>query len=325
MPNPFYLHLLSKILLFSLLLLSFSLLSERLPSSDNGFDLSDTSISREQFLQGGPPRDGIPALTEPSFVSAKHATFLSPKSRVIGVSLNAKSKAYPIAILNYHEIVNDELGGMHLTITFCPLCGTGIAYNAKVGNDILEFGVSGLLYNSDVLLYDRLTESLWSQMLSKAVSGPMKGKQLNRVPAQHTTWQSWQHKHPDTQVLSLSTGHRRNYQKNPYGGYDESNTVYFPVTNSDPRYHNKEVVLTLEINGHIKAYPFVELARFKKIKGVNHLQDIVAGQEIIVEFELESRSGRIMNVKGVEIPSFQAFWFAWIAFHPNSEVFTAKP
>ncbi len=289
----------------------------------NGFDLSDTSIPAAQIMHGGPPRDGIPALTMPPFTTPKDADFLSSESRVIGVSINGKSKAYPIAILNYHEIVNDELGGQHIAVTFCPLCGTGIVYDAMVNNEHLEFGVSGLLYNSDVLLYDRQSESLWSQVLSTAISGSMKGTKLQRIPALHTTWNSWLAEHPNTRVLSQQTGHFREYRRTPYAGYNESSSLYFPVSSRDPRYHNKEVVITLELDGATKAYPFAELALFEKHTGKNHFDDTVADQNIRIEFNLEARSGRIYDSQNSEIPSFQAFWFAWVAFHPDTDVFTA--
>ena len=293
-------------------------------SGDNGFDLSKTSIPREQILHGGPPRDGIPALTHPKFIRAAEASFLTPKSRILGVTIAGQSKAYPIDILNHHEIVNDTLAGKNITVTFCPLCGTGIVFDAKVDGQVLEFGVSGLLYNSDVLLYDRHSESLWSQIRAKAISGPMLGKQLIRIPALHTSWQHWHQQHPDTQVLSRQTGYLRNYRQTPYSGYNESDAIYFPVTHRDRRYHSKEVVLAVTINGKNKAYPFKELALYQNTTGKKQLYDNLAGERITVEFNLASRSGRVISQSGTEIPSFQAFWFAWFAFYPEGGVFTAN-
>lgn len=291
-------------------------------SLDNGFNLSNASIPKEQIMHGGPPRDGIPALTNPAFIQASKANFLASDARVLGVYLDGESKAYPISILNYHEIVNDQIAGKKIAVTFCPLCGTGIVYDAKVGDRTLNFGVSGLLYNSDVLLYDRQSESLWSQIISTAISGPMKGQKLMRIPALHTTWQEWLKRFPGTLVLSQNTGYQRNYQSTPYEGYNESNDIFFPVTNRDFRYHSKEVVIALEFNGLTKAYPFVELAQYQKAQHVSSLRDTIGDEEVVVEFNLAARSGRIIDTKGEELPSFQAFWFAWMAFHPNSEVFS---
>lgn len=310
-------------LILSLLILTLLLPWQKASAGTNGFDLSDTSVPADQIYHGGPPRDGIPALTNPLFISAEEANFLSPDSRLIGVNIKGAAKAYPISILNYHEIVNDEIAGQRIAVTFCPLCGTGIVYDAYLDGEFLEFGVSGLLYNSDVLLYDRQTESLWSQVMSTAVSGPKKGQKLRRIAAQHTDWKTWQVTHPDTKVLSQRTGHAREYQRTPYAGYNESGRVFFPVANQDSRYHNKEVVITLELNGKTKAYPFSELALQAKNSGSDRITDVVAEQPIVIEFNLQARSGRILDAQNNEIPSFSAFWFAWIAFHPDTEVYSA--
>jgi len=147
----------------------------------NGFDVTDAIIPVKKIASGGPPRDGIPAINEAKFVNPAEAKFLDPDSRVLGVEIEGVAKAYPIAILNWHEIVNDRIGTQHLAVTYCPLCGTGMVFASNVGDTALVFGVSGLLYNSDVLLYDRNTESLWSQLMRKAVSGPLKNELWSKV------------------------------------------------------------------------------------------------------------------------------------------------
>ncbi|UCH41924.1 MAG: DUF3179 domain-containing protein, partial [Gammaproteobacteria bacterium] len=144
----------------------------------NGFDLSNSILPQDQILQGGPPRDGIPALSNPKLIKPGNASYLKPGDRVIGISLQGQARAYPIAILNWHEIVNDEINNQRFAVTYCPLCGTAVAFDATVGGKPTDFGVSGLLYNSDVLLYDRETESLWSQIMSQAISGPRVGTML---------------------------------------------------------------------------------------------------------------------------------------------------
>ncbi|WP_426416806.1 DUF3179 domain-containing protein [Aestuariirhabdus sp. LZHN29] len=299
------------------------LMAAGLPNQNNGFDLSASTIPVNEIMYGGPPRDGIPALTDPAFTPVKDAVYLNDDDRVIGVDRNGEQKAYPIAILNYHEIVNDAIGGERIAVTYCPLCGTGIVYEALVTGQQLEFGVSGLLYNSDVLLYDRQTESLWSQVLSRAISGPMTNQRLTLIPARHTSWKAWREQHPNTRVLSQDTGHRRDYKRSPYGDYDRSPGVYFPVANSDPRYHTKEIVLTLDHNGMTRAWPFSELARYQQLSGNSLLQDTFGATPLTIEFNLDARSARILDVNNREIPSVQAFWFAWIAFHPNTEVYQA--
>ncbi|MEE4378821.1 MAG: DUF3179 domain-containing protein, partial [Candidatus Competibacteraceae bacterium] len=249
------------------LVIALILLWDRFPpivhsaENKNGFDLTEALIPAQEILSGGPARDGIPAIDNPVFVSAQQADYLEDDDRVLGIARNGVAKAYPIPILNWHEIVNDRVGEEPIAITFCPLCGTGMAFEATVNGKVRSFGVSGLLYNSDVLLYDRESESLWSQIARQAVSGPMKGTELAMVPASHTSWRNWRDRYPETQVLSQETGHRRNYDRNPYADYEQSSTLFFPVAHSDKRYHPKERVIGLTLNDQTKAYPFVELAK----------------------------------------------------------------
>jgi hypothetical protein len=281
----------------------------------NGFDLGDATVPVDEIRQGGPPRDGIPSIDEPRFVLGS-ASKLSPSDRVLGVFVGGVAKAYPIGILNWHEIVNDRFGDQRIVVTFCPLCGTGMAFDARVAGRERTFGVSGLLYNSDVLLYDRESESLWSQIAKSAVSGTLKGEHLNPVVTTHTTWADWQRRYPGTVVLSENTGHVRDYGRDPYRGYESSRDVYFPVARTDPRYHPKERVIGLELNGQVKAYPFVELSQ-----GSARLADRVGDQPVIVEFDAEQQTGRVLDQHGVELPTVIAFWFAWSAFHPQGEVY----
>jgi len=287
----------------------------------NGFDLSNTILPREEILHGGPPRDGIPALSDPKLIAAAKADYLEPTDRVVGITLNGKSRAYPIGILNWHEIVNDEIGGQSFAITYCPLCGTAVAFDASIDGKSTEFGVSGLLYNSDVLLYDRDTESLWSQILSKSVSGKRVGHKLTALPISHTTWRDWSSKHPDTLVLSDDTGYSRNYQRDPYAGYEESRHTYFAVNNRAPdNYHPKEIVVGLGIDGVYKAYPFVELDKH----GKTEFSDTVNGTRFNLTWDSANRSVNITDKTGKEVAAIQGFWFAWFAFHPDTEIFKAQ-
>ena len=135
--------------------------------------------------------------------------WLEHGDRVLALEANGVAKAYPIRILNWHEVVNDEIGGEPVLVSFCPLCGTGMAFDARLDGRRLIFGVSGLLYNSDVLMYDLETESLWTQIGSRALTGPRQGKKLRQIPLLHTTWERWREEHPDGLVLSRETGHDR--------------------------------------------------------------------------------------------------------------------
>ena len=285
----------------------------------NGFSLDNSLIDPNDVLHGGPPRDGIPSLTTPHFVAKNEALELADNDRILGLSLAGTSKAYPIRILNYHEIVNDHFKGQAVLISYCPLCGTGMAFESTLDEQALTFGVSGLLYNSDVLMYDHQSDSLWSQIMAKAVSGKHQGKTLNILPVEHTTWGDWKKRHPTTTVLSFDTGFNRNYGKSPYGNYDKSKTLYFPVEHRDRRYHPKEIVLGINVGGQFKAYPMIELNKAKSplIDSVNDIQ-------FSLVFDSQTRSGRAIDMDGNAYPILRAYWFAWSAFHPKTKVWIGE-
>lgn len=282
------------------------------------FDLTRHSVPLDQLVDGGPGKDGIPAILTPKFISAPDATFLHDNDRVLGLTAGTEAKAYPIKILNWHEIVNDTIGEKAVVVTYCPLCGTGMAFEAEVQGRNHTFGVSGLLYQSDLLMYDHQTESLWSQVGMHAVSGPLTGERLTPMFLEHTIWRDWRTAHPSTVVLSTRTGSFRNYNRDPYAGYDESTELFFDITHVDSRYHPKEWVVGLEIDGVTKAYPFLEL---KKVS--SPLVDRVNGLRVTVRFNAATRSGSVVDDDGKPVPSVTAFWFAWYAFHPDTLVFTA--
>lgn len=289
-------------------------------SGTNGFDLTGSLVPANEIHHGGPRRDGIPAINKPKFIKPAQADFLNPEDRILGIAQNGTSKAYPIRILNYHEIVNDKLNSKPIAITYCPLCGTGLAFSATINNIDHSFGVSGLLYNSDMLLYDRQTESLWSQIMKQAIAGPQKGAKLKQLPLTHTSWRSWRQQHPDTLVLSTDTGYARNYASKPYPGYEISQDIIFPVNFTSRQYHPKELVIGIEINNKFKVYPFSELAKLN----TSQLNDRFAGKQIKILFDAVNRSGTILDKNGNELPSITSFWFAWIAFHPESEVYKMR-
>jgi len=303
-----------------LVLAVFLLQSLQLLASENknGFELGNSIINNDEILYGGPPKDGIPALHQPQFIKADEADYLKPEDRILGIVIDDVAKAYPIKILNWHEIVNDKINDKSFAVTYCPLCGTGVAFDAKLENHNLQFGVSGLLYNSDVLLYDKNTESLWSQILAKSVSGNLVGKELTILPVSHTSWKKWRKDHPLTDVLSTKTGYSRNYQRNPYQGYQNSKQLYFSVKNRSPdRYHPKEIVLGISIDQQFKAYPFIEL----DMKKQTVIDDRFANKNLKIHWDSENRSAHITDTDGQYIPSIQGYWFSWYAFHPDTQVY----
>ena len=285
----------------------------------NGFDLRGATIPENEVFKGGPPKDGIPSIDNPRFVKAEKSSQLGDSDLVLGIALNGIAKAYPLPIMNWHEIVNDKFGDLPVVITFCPLCGSGMAFESTMDGRPLTFGVSGLLYNSDVLLYDRQTESLWSQLKSSAVTGFYKTRQLNPVPMQHTTWQHWREQYPDTLVLSFDTGFSRNYSRNPYEGYENIKQTYFPVKFRAKGLHPKERIIGFTINGKAKAWPFVEL---RKAGGV--VNDVVGDLPVTVRFNEEYESADVFDKQGKMLTSVTLFWFAWAAFHPDTELYLYK-
>ncbi len=306
-----------KIILIILLgILAVALFNRFSVAVDNGFDLSNASVPTDLILSGGPPRDGIPALDRPKFISAERVDFMVGSDRVLGLNYLGEINAYPVKIMNHHEIVNDNIGGQSIAITYCPLCRSGMAYLTNIEGKKHRFAVSGLLYNSDVLLYDRETESLWSQIMSTAISGPLKGHKLTMIPLQNTSWQDWQQRHPNTRVLSTRTGYFRDYSVDPYEGYELDNNVWFPVDASDDSYPPKSMVLGIEIKGQFKAYPFSELAKKKM-----DLSDKFADTQLTIRYDKQHQYAVAFDGSGKEIPSVTTFWFAWYAFHPEGEVY----
>lgn len=283
----------------------------------SGFDTTRHSIPLDEIRPGGPPKNGIPSIDRPRFLSAKDAPAeIKPGDRVLGLTLNGEARAYPIAILNWHEIVNDTLGGQAVVITYCPLCGTGMVFDAQAGGERLSFGVSGLLYQSDVLLYDRKTESLWSQIKAEAVAGKMTGTKLHLLPSTHTTWAKWIEAHPGTQVLSRDTGHRRDYDHDPYYSYaNGSGDLMFDVSRVNPVLPLKEIVIGIRIGEASKAYAFSDLEKAAPVS------DRLGRVAFTVHYDSESRTALIRDTKGKELPTVVGYWFAWFAFHPETQVF----
>lgn len=280
----------------------------------NGFDLSTTTIDREEILSGGPPKDGIPAIDKPQFIGVDRVNFLQDDDIVISVTHQGTTRAYPTRVVVWHEVVNDSIEDFHFVVTYCPLCGTAMVFDRKIDNQVRSFGVSGLLYRSDVLLYDRATESLWSQLKLQAVSGALSGQQLIWRVSEHLTWESWREKYPDGQVLSTDTGYKRNYAAAAYQSYFASKKPMFPVPTTRSELAEKSWVIGVIDNGKAKAYPIDKLPKNKK------LQDTFNGKTIHVSYNTQQKYPSIQSTQGEGIPSVLVFWFAWQAFYPDTEL-----
>jgi hypothetical protein len=281
----------------------------------NGFRLENATIPVESILRGGPARDGIPALDHPPALPAYAAPW-HPDETVIGVVRGGAARAYPIAILNWHELVNDSLGGSPLLVSYCPLCGTGMVFDRMLDGQVRSFGVSGLLYNSDLLLYDRESESLWSQIESTAVTGPASGTRLRVLRSELTTWARWKRAHPETTVLSLETGHERDYGRSPYQGYPDSDALYFPAP-LDKRYHPKMPTLGVRlVSGAARGYPAAEL-----VNAGGRVEERFEGRRIVVRYDPDDQVFEVEADDDLEV--IEGYWFAWSAFHPEASVFAA--
>ncbi len=183
-------------------------------------DFSNTSIDLGEIMSGGPPTDGIPSIDDPKFVPVAEIGDLADDEPVIGVVIGGEAKAYPLRILIWHEIVNDSVGGIPVTVTFCPLCNSAVVFDRRLEGRVLDFGTTGNLRNSDLVMYDRQTESWWQQFIGEAIVDEMTGKRLTMLPARVEAFSLFRKRAPNGKVLARPRGFRRAYGMNPYGGYD---------------------------------------------------------------------------------------------------------
>jgi len=271
-----------------------------------------SEVPLERLIQGCARRDCIPSIDQPRFVAASQATYLKDADQVLGLSVEGVHRAYPTSILVRHEIVNDTLGTQPVAITFCPLCGSGMAYSRVVEGKVTTFGVSGLLYDSDLVMYDRATGTLWPQILGRGILGRMKGRVLTSLPVAHVDWRTWREQHPDTQVLSTETGFPFTYGGDPYGNYADQPGTLFPITREDDRLHAKTVVFGLSLNGRavalteafLKAHPATEVE--------------LAGRKVSI---LRQSGGTVVArdpAQGRDLEVHRLFWFAWASAHPGT-------
>jgi hypothetical protein len=283
---------------------------------------------------GGPPKGGIgfdrgiPALAEENikFVSVEEADeWIEDNELVLVLEWKGKKRVYPLQIMVWHEIVNDRfppadpqsgnLGDL-LAVTYCPLCGSGIAYEASVEvngeRKETRFGTSGKLFNSNLIMYDEETETYWQQIDGVGIVGELTGQELLRVSVDTVIWRDWKENHKDSEVLSQETGINRNYGKDPYGSYYEDSFLFFGVENEDNRIHSKDVIFGIEVSGVFKAYREEDLIKDGKI------EDVVNGVGIIVERMNDGRVKITRKDSGEVIVKERDFWFAWYAFHPET-------
>ena len=242
---------------------------ENVPFSTVGWstDFSKHSVSLDEILSGGPPKDGIPAIDNPRFVSVREADdWIGEREPVIVFEHDGDVRAYPWQILIWHEIVNDEVGGLPVTVTYCPLCNTAIAFDRRLDGRLLDFGATGKLRYSDLVMYDRQTETWWQQATGTAIIGELTGATLTFLPAPTMSWADFKSEYPDADVLSRDTGYNRPYGQNPYAGYDTGRPFLYRGPRDD-RLPMMERVVIVQIDDAAAAYPLATLA---EEKAINH-------------------------------------------------------
>lgn len=319
----------------------------------------DWLIPKEQVFDGGPGRDGIPALNSPEKISVSSATYLEDSDLVLGYFDGISAIAYPVLILDWHEIINDDINNFPLAITYCPLTGTGIGWNRTLNGKATTFGVSGLIYNNNLIPFDRETESNWSQQGLECVNGQLINTKIETFQVVETRWSNWKSMYPDTEVLSLNTGHNRSYGIYPYGDYKtNADNLLFPLAIDDSRLHRKERVHGIIVDGDAKVYRFGSFSAQTSL-----INDVIDGEEVvvvgnlarnfIVSFYSKLVDGTILNLTAIDennivlkddqgnkydifgyavagpmagkrlkrTESFIGYWFSWGVFYPGAEIY----
>ena len=315
------------------------------------------TVPLDQIVSGGPPPDGIPSIDSPKFASVEDGNkFLEDSDKILGINIKGDIRAYPLQILVWHEIVNYNVGGIPVVVTYCPLCFTNQVFIRSLNNTVLEFGTSGKLYNSNLVMYDRSTKSLWSQALGEGIVGKYAGIKLNRIPFDVAYWKDWKQLYPNSKVLSRDTGSVRPYGADPYGDYYTSPDILFPISNKDDRLGLKELVIGLENGGINKAYSLQDVQKQKAINDHINNKSIVLfslyplmvrvfdpvqnGQTLIFIYNsknitfMDKQTGSQWNIEGKSIqgplkgkqllrfPFDEGFWFEWATFHPATKIYS---
>jgi hypothetical protein len=314
---------------------------------------TEWSIPVAEVLDGGPGRDGIPALENPVMVSADDVFTIAGSDLILGYKNGNDVRAYQHYVLDWHEIINDNIGDVSLAITYCPLTGTGIGWNRLVDGNETTFGVSGLLYQTNLIPFDRATKSNWSQLLNESVNGSLEGNKADLIQLVETDWDTWRTMYPETKGVSISTGFNRTYGVYPYVDYKTNNDFFLFPTPKDPRLPLKERVHAITDDADAKVYRFSDFDSMNIIrdtfKGKNFL--IVGSTNFIASFELnvdqsalefdyiydgsssavfQDNQGTQYNLFGEAISgqgrleasaSFMGYWFSIPAFY-ETEIYT---
>jgi hypothetical protein len=314
-------------------------LRDTMPDAANGawgFNLDPALIPRDDILPSGPGKDDIPALLDPPSVGPEGWPYLPANAPVVGVALGGQSRAYPIYLLDRHECVNDTLGGWPIAVTRNGLAGATCVYSRRVGDEVLEFGVSGLVWQSNTLLFDRrldpYDESLWSQVQGRAVTGPAaaRGLALDRIDSDLTTWRDWLARHPDTTLPTAVNGFDLGYEDTPFKAYYRNRRLWFPIQGNlsrRPELRLKEPLVIVRLGDATKAYPIFDLLRAPGLA----VRDELAGWPITLTLDQPTSRVTVGVDPAAPFPSgasspppirrAYAFWFAWEVTHPDGQLY----
>ncbi len=347
----------ASVIVFFILLLSCSSSNNTIQDETIENQFTEWLIPINEIRDGGPGKDGIPSIDNPKFVDASSATFLDPNDLVVGIFRDGVARAYPHIVLDWHEVVNDELNGSFFTLNYCPLTGTAFAWESESNNQRSTFGVSGLLYNANLIMYDRNTDSNWSQLGLECVNGELIRDTPKLYGVVETDWNTWRTLYPNTQVLSTDTGFSRNYGVSPYGDYATNNDRFiFRPEIINTALPNKQRIYAIIDDDKSKVYQFLDFENGNVIKDrfneKNYL--IVGNGSLITGFELKAsqsnldfefernittatlfkdNEGNTWSVFGealsgprigetlTPVTSVISYWFAIAAFYPNPEIY----
>ena len=284
-------------------------------------DFSRSSIDIHEIMSGGPPRDGIPAITGPEMIAVSAETRLDPREAVMSLAMPGEApRAYPLRYLMWHEIVNDVVGGVPIAVTFCPLCNSGSIFDRRVGGRVLEFGVSGLLRYSNLVMFDRETDSLWQQFFGEAIVGELTGTRLTPLPALLESWESFAARNPDGLVMDQPRGYARSYGQNPYTGYDSAAWPF--LYRGDPPPDGIDAMARVIRIGD-RAWPMARIAEAGTLTEAGYRIEWSAGQASALDTGRLGAGREVGNIRvfdaatGAPVVHEIIFAFVFQAFEPE--------
>lgn len=278
------------------------------------------TVPLEEIISGGPEDDAITPILSPQFISIAEAeeTLLDTDQ---GLSYEYKgiTKFYPLEILTWHQVVNDTIDDRHILITFSPLSNSGVIFNSQITDETLTFGTSGKIWNSNLIMYDKSSKSLWSQVLGEAIMGSQAGTYLDVLPSVRMAFGSWKQSHPEGIVLAREAGLGSNYDTNPFESYYTNDTIFFQVTNNDTCLQKKDFIIGIKSNGSTKAY----LRSIIKERG--EIIDTFEGQTFVLTYNKDADTVTVYRKTDdntlTQIGAAEIFWFVWAAAYPNTELY----